>query len=68
MIALLVAAIEILGCLQQEQGYSGGFWDIIALINAHFEYLGYGIIGFFALSSIVSVLLFRCWLDPANIR
>lgn len=58
-VALLVAVIEVLGCLQTELTPGGPFWAAVATLNEHFEYLGYGIIGFFGISIMVAVLIFK---------
>jgi hypothetical protein len=65
MIAILVAVVEVLGCVQQELNATGPVWNGIADVNDHFEYVGYGIISFFALSTIVAILWFKCCIAGA---
>ena len=60
VIALAVGLIEVLGCIQTQLQPSGWFWDAMAAVNAHFEYVGYSIIAFFLLSVAVAALVFRC--------
>ena len=54
MIAISIGTIEVLGCLQEELGLEGGIWDGVETINDNFEYVGYTIIGFFAISGAVA--------------
>lgn len=54
-IAIGIGVIEVVGCLQHELELEGGFWDGIEFINDNFEYVGYSIILFFALSGTVAV-------------
>ena len=71
-IAILVAVVEVLGCVQVElngtQRYNGTlnttFWNGIADINNNFEYIGYSIMAFFAISTLTAVAWFKCKLGP----
>ena len=59
-IAIVVAFTEILGLLSSEMGWiDGWFWGTVASINNHFEYVGYSILGFFALSMVVAAVSFK---------
>jgi nickel/cobalt transporter (NiCoT) family protein len=59
LVALLVGGIETLGLLESEFNLSGGFWDGVGAINDHFTMVGYTIIGVFAVSWLVSLLVYR---------
>jgi high-affinity nickel permease len=66
-IALLVAVLQILGCIGQALARSGGgggagsgFWALVTDINEHFAYVGVGIIVFFVCSSVGAVLAYQC--------
>jgi len=63
-VALFVGLVETLGCVQDEFNLTGSVWTGVKYVNDHFEYLGYGIIGFFAASTMSAVLWFRCFLEP----
>lgn len=71
-IAILVAVVEVLGCVQVELNgtarYNGTlnttFWNGIADINNNFEYIGYSIMAFFAISTLTAVAWFKCKLGP----
>ena len=50
-----------MGLLSSELGWNKGwFWSSVASINAHFEYVGYSILGFFGVSMLIAVVLFKC--------
>jgi membrane protease YdiL (CAAX protease family) len=55
-IALFVALVEVLGCIEVKLKPRGRFWRLVADANANFEYVGYGIIGFFVAAAIVAVV------------
>jgi len=59
LVALAVGLIEALGVVQHELGLGGTFWSMIANVNEHFELLGYGVIGLFALAFLVGVIAVR---------
>jgi len=54
-IAIGIGTVEVLGCLQHELHKEGVFWDAIQAINDNFEYVGYSIILFFALSGLAAL-------------
>lgn len=58
-VALIIGSIEGLGLVGGELNLSGWFWGKIGLLNDHFGYLGYAIIGIFIVSWIVSTLVYR---------
>ncbi len=59
IVAVIVGGVEALGLLAEKFGLQGGFWDAVASLNDNFGLLGYLIIGIFAVSWIVSILLYR---------
>src|SRR5262249_25381582 len=59
LVAVVIGGIETLGLLADELDLQGGFWDVIATLNDHWAALGYGIVGFFALSWLGSVAIYR---------
>jgi high-affinity nickel-transport protein len=60
LIALVVAVLEVLGLVQARMGLHGWFWDGIKYLADHFEYVGYGILAFFALSCVAAAVMYRC--------
>ena len=60
-IAIFVAIVEVLGCIQTELNITDShFWDGMKDVNDNFEYIGYSIMGFFALSTLIAVVWFKC--------
>jgi high-affinity nickel-transport protein len=59
IVAVIVGGVEALGLVADRFGLSGGLWDAVASLNDNFGMLGYLIIGIFAVSWIVSVLVYR---------
>jgi high-affinity nickel-transport protein len=59
LVALLVGSIEGLGLIGSELNFDGWFWNKIGQLNDNFGYLGYGIIGIFIVSWLVSALVYR---------
>ncbi|WP_338601823.1 HoxN/HupN/NixA family nickel/cobalt transporter [Sulfolobus tengchongensis] len=60
LIALGIGTIEILGLLQSELNLSGPFWDQIAMLNnTYWETIGYYVISTFALTWIISSLIYK---------
>jgi nickel/cobalt transporter (NiCoT) family protein len=59
VVAVIVGGAEALGLIVDKLGLSGGLWDAIAGLNDNFGTLGYLIVGIFALSWMVSILLYR---------
>ena len=56
---MIVGGVEALGLVADKLGLQGGLWDAVASLNDNFGALGYLIIGIFAVSWIVSILLYR---------
>ena len=59
LVALVIGGIEGLGLIAGEFNLQGWFWGGIGALNDHFGSLGYIIIGIFALSWIVSTLVYK---------
>ena len=60
VVALVIGGIEGLGLAAQELNISGGwFWNLVAVLNNNFGYLGYSIIGIFLVSWLVSIAVYR---------
>ena len=54
-----LTGIETLGLIVDTFKLEGSFWEMIGSLNDNFSVFGYGIIGIFALSWLVSVLVYR---------
>jgi high-affinity nickel-transport protein len=69
VVALVVGGIEALGLFAGRFHFSGVFWDAVRKLNDNFGTLGYAVIGFFALSWIVSIAFYK-WqrLDELEIQ
>jgi high-affinity nickel-transport protein len=59
VVALLIGGIETLGLIGDQFKLEGPFWDAIGALNDNFGVLGYVIIGVFAASWLISVLVYR---------
>jgi high-affinity nickel-transport protein len=59
VVAVIVGGVEALGLLADRFALKGGLWDAVSSLNDNFGALGYLIIAIFAVSWIVSVLLYR---------
>src|ERR1019366_4330691 len=59
VVAVIVGGVEVLGLLADRLGPKGGLWSAVAGLNDNFGALVYLIIGIFAVSWIISVLLYR---------
>jgi high-affinity nickel-transport protein len=59
VVAVLIGGIETLGLIGDTFKLEGPFWDAIGSLNDNFGVLGYIIIGVFALSWLISVLIYR---------
>ena len=55
----MIGGIETLGLIGDTFKLEGPFWDAIGSLNDNFGVLGYIIIGVFALSWLISVLIYR---------
>jgi nickel/cobalt transporter (NiCoT) family protein len=59
VVAMVVGCVEVLGLVAQRLGLDGGFWSAVTALNDHFGSLGFLIIGIFAASWLVSMLVYR---------
>jgi nickel/cobalt transporter (NiCoT) family protein len=59
IVAVIVGGVEALGLMADRFALQGGFWNAVTGLNNNFGALGYLIIGIFAVSWIVSILLYR---------
>ncbi len=59
VVALLVGGIEALGMIGDQLALKGLFWNAIGSLNDHFGDVGFIVIGVFALSWIVSAVIYR---------
>ncbi len=69
LVAALIGGVETLGLIGRGLALEGSFWEIVAALNESFGMLGYVIIGVFALSWLVSALIYRIMgLDDLDVR
>jgi high-affinity nickel-transport protein len=59
IVALVVGGIEALGLLAGQFRLEGMIWDVVRKLNDNFGTLGYFIIGFFVLSWLLSIALYK---------
>ncbi|WP_158792138.1 HoxN/HupN/NixA family nickel/cobalt transporter [Granulicella sp. L60] len=59
IVAVVVGGIEALGLFAGQFHFGGMFWDAVRKLNENFGTLGYLIVGFFALSWIISVAYYK---------
>ena len=59
LVAVMVGGIEALGLMADQFHFHGTFWSWVGTLNENFGTLGYVIIGFFALSWIVSIWFYK---------
>jgi nickel/cobalt transporter (NiCoT) family protein len=59
VVALVVGGVEALGLLGGQFHLQGSFWGIVGRLNNSFGVLGYCIVALFALSWIVSIVIYR---------
>ena len=69
VVALLIAGIEGLGLLADRLELKGPFWDLVQCCNDNFGTIGYGIIGLFVASWLVSYAIYRAkGLDRVEVK
>ena len=72
VVAFAVGGIEALGLLAGHFHPKGMFWNLINTLNGNFGLLGYGIVGLFATSWIVSIAIYKWrrfdFLEPEQIE
>ena len=59
VVAFAVGGIEALGLLSGYFHPTGGFWNVIAMLNDHFNSIGFIIIGVFIVAWVGSVIVYR---------
>jgi high-affinity nickel-transport protein len=59
VVALLIGGIEVLGLIGGQLKMQGAVWDIIGTLNNNFGVIGFIIIGVFAASWIISIVIYR---------
>ncbi len=59
IVAFVVGGIEALGLLAGHFHLSGAPWHFVAKLNEHFGLLGYYVIGFFVVSWLVSIAIYK---------
>jgi high-affinity nickel-transport protein len=59
VVALGVGGIEALGLIADRFHLTGFFWDLVLRLNGNFGFLGYSIVGLFAISWIASILFYK---------
>jgi len=59
VVALLIGGIETLGLIGDQCSMEGRFWDYVRALNDNFGTLGYLIIGLFAVTWFISMMVYR---------
>ena len=59
LVALIVGGLETLNLIRDKVGLKGVFWEWVGAINDNFGTLGYIIVGIFAATWALSVLIYR---------
>jgi high-affinity nickel-transport protein len=59
VVAVIIGCVEALGLAAERLGLDGRFWGAVIRLNDHFGSLGFLIIGIFAASWLVSMLIYR---------
>ena len=59
LVALVIGGVEALALAADKLALKGAFWEAVGAIAEHFGLLGYGVIGVFLLSWIVSIVIYR---------
>ncbi len=61
IVAIVVGGLETLNLIGDRLGLTdgGGFWGAVGGINNNFGVLGYGIVGLFLISWLVSYMVYR---------
>jgi len=59
VVALFIGGVEALGLIADKLGLEGGFWSVIGELNDNLANFGFAVVGLFALSWIVSSLIYR---------
>ena len=59
VVAVLIGGIEALALIADKLDLKGGFWDLIGAASENFGLLGYGVIGVFVVSWLISMLFYK---------
>lgn len=59
VVALFIGGVGALGLISEKLGLEGRFWDFIANLSEDLANFGFAVVGIFAVSWIVSVLVYR---------
>ena len=59
VIAVVIGGIEALGLMKDQLNLSGGIWNIVGMLNANFNNIGFIIIGVFIVAWIGSIVVYR---------
>jgi high-affinity nickel-transport protein len=59
VVALFVGGVGALGLISEKLGFEGGFWDFIGSLSDDMANFGFIVVGIFAVSWIVSVVVYR---------
>lgn len=59
VVALFIGGIGALGLISEKLGLEGGFWDFIGSLGDDLANFGFIVVGIFALSWVVSVVVYR---------
>ena len=57
--ALFVGSLEALGLIGSKLGLGGPFWHSMAMLSDNFGVIGYGIVGFFIVSWVISYAIYK---------
>ena len=57
--ALFVGSLEALGLIGSKLGLGGPFWHSMAMLSDNFGVIGYGIVGFFIVSWVISIAIYK---------
>ncbi|HEX3862589.1 MAG TPA: HoxN/HupN/NixA family nickel/cobalt transporter [Stellaceae bacterium] len=66
IVAFVIGGVELLGLFAGDNADSGIFWKVIGLLNEHFTAIGVTIIGVFAVSWGISMLIWRSRIAPSS--
>ncbi len=59
LVALLIGGIEALGLLGDQLALTGPFWEAVGSLNDSLGYLGFVVVGIFAVCWVASAILYR---------
>lgn len=59
VVAVVIGGIETLGLMAGRLGLEGPFWDVVEDLNSNFGAIGYIVVGLFAASWLISLVIYR---------